>query len=273
MSGREWQIKEQMCEIGRRVWIKGYVASNDGNFSFRVGENRVLATPTMISKGFMQPEDIVTLDLSGRQLDGHRQPTSETRLHLGIYQQRPEVKAVIHAHPPHATAFAVAGEPVPKCILPEVEIFLGEIPIARYETPGSQAFADTLKPFLGDFSLFLLANHGALALGEDLEQAYYRMETVDHYCRILLYTMQLGQPKQISQEKMAELFQLKERLGFYDRRTQAGGDVSCRVPSPTPPDELPRAPKASSPSGAGEQSEETIQRIVRAVLREKGLFK
>lgn len=271
MSVPEWKVKEQICEIGRRVWVRGFVASNDGNFSVRVGEDRVLATPTMISKGFMQPEDIVTLDLSGRQLDGHRQPTSETRLHLGIYQERPEVKAVVHAHPPYATAFAVAREPVPKCVLPEVEIFLGEIPIAQYETPGSQAFADTLKPLLKDFNLFLLANHGALALGADIEQAYYRMETVDHYCRILLYTMQLGQPKQISQEKMAELFQLKERLGYYDRRTQPGGDVSCCLPSPTPEEQFPYAPASSCPLGTGERPEETIQRIVRSVLREKGL--
>lgn len=273
MSSAEWQVKEQICEIGRRVWTKGYVASNDGNFSVRVGENRVLATPTMISKGFMQPEDIVTLDLSGRQLDGHRQPTSETRLHLGIYQERPEVKAVIHAHPPYATAFAVAGEPVPKCILPEVEIFLGEIPIAQYETPGSQAFADTLKPLLKDFNLFLLANHGALSLGKDIEQAYYRMETVEHYCRILLYTTQLGQPKQISQEKMSELFQLKERLGYSDRRTQSGGDESCCVPSPTPREEFPYSPEPSCQIGSAERTEDTIQRIVRSVLREKGLSK
>ncbi len=271
MSVSEWQVKELLCEIGRRVWARGFVASNDGNFSVRVGEDRVLATPTMISKGFMKPEDIVTLDLSGRQLEGHREPTSETRLHLGIYQEKPEVTAVVHAHPPYATAFAVAAEPVPKCILPEVEIFLGEIPITRYETPGSQDFAESIKPYLKDFNLFLLANHGALSLGRDLEQAYYRMETVDHYCRILLYTMQLGQPKQISQEKMSELFRLKEQLGYYDRRTQPGGDVSCCLPSPTPQSEFPASGETAGQAEGPERTEETIRRIVRAVLREKGL--
>ena len=228
----EWKVKEQICDIGRRVWQRGYVAANDGNFSVRVDENRVLATPTMVSKGFMEPDDIVTLDLEGNKIGGDRTPTSETKLHLQIYRERSDVNAVIHVHPPHATAFAVAQVPLPKCVLPEVELFLGEIPIAEYGTPGTQAFANTIKPFLQDYNLYLLANHGSLALGDDLTQAYFRTEIVDQYCRILIYTRLLGGEKQITDDKMSELFQLKQNLGYSDPRLKPGGNTSCQIPSP-----------------------------------------
>lgn len=265
----EWQVKEQICEIGRRVWQREYVAANDGNFSVRIADNRVVATPTMLSKGFMQPEDLVVIDMAGNQLEGHRRPTSETLLHLGIYKERSDIKAVLHAHPPYATAFAVAQEPVPKCVLPEVEIFLGEIPITQYATPGSREFAESIRPFLKNFNLFLLANHGALAVGEDLEQAYYRMEIVDQYCRILLYARQLGGTKQITQEKMQELFQLKERFGIPDRRTEPGGDASCCLPSPVPGIEPPNRIDPGEPAESQEALAARIERIVRSVLQQK----
>jgi len=256
----ESELKELMCDIGRRVWQRGYVASNDGNFSIRVSENRVLATPTMISKGFMKPNDIVTLDMDGNQIGGKRKPTSETKIHLGIYKERPDVKAALHVHPPYATAFAVVKEPVPKCVLPEVELFLGEIPIAEYATPGSQGFADSIKPYLQDFNLFLLANHGALAVGDSLEQAYYRMEIVDQYCRVLLYAKQLGGYHQIDQEKMADLFKLKEQFGLSDRRTMPGGNVSCEIPSPV----TGNGQLMSNP----EQLAEIVQKVVWQVIQE-----
>src|SRR5579859_7754672 len=129
------KIKEQICEIGRRVYAKGFAAANDGNISYRIGENEVMCSPTMVSKGFMKPDDICKVDLEGKQLAGTRKRSSEILLHLSVYKHRPDVKAVVHCHPPHATAFAVAGEPVPNCVLPEVEVFLGEVPTAMYETP------------------------------------------------------------------------------------------------------------------------------------------
>jgi len=261
---REWEIKELLCEIGRRVWTRGYVAANDGNFSIRVEENRVLATPTMLSKGFMKPEDIVTLDMEGNKIDGHRTPTSETLIHLGIYKQRPDVKAVIHVHPPYATAFAVTQEPVPKCVLPEVEIFLGEIPIADYATPGTQSFADSIKPYLQDFNVFLLANHGALAIGEDLEQAYYRMEIVDQYCRVLLYSKQLGRYSQITQDKMRDLFDIKTRLGYSDRRLEQGGCVSCEIASPSPGTKT----DITRDNPSEHELREQVRTVVRRVLQE-----
>src|SRR5829696_5235421 len=145
---QEQKLKEQICEIGRRLYNKGFAAANDGNISIRVGENEVLCTPTMVSKGFMKPEDVCKVDMEGKQLAGARKRTSEVLLHLAVYRERPDVKSVVHCHPPYATAFAVAGEPIPKCVLPGVEVFLGEVPIARYETPGTNKFAETITPFL-----------------------------------------------------------------------------------------------------------------------------
>ncbi|MBN1909642.1 MAG: class II aldolase/adducin family protein, partial [Pirellulales bacterium] len=140
------QVKQEICQIGDRIYKKGFAAANDGNISYRIRDNEVVCTPTMISKGFMKPDDLCTVDMDGKQLSGKRKRTSEILLHLAIMKHRPEVKSVVHCHPPHATAFGIAREPVPQCILPEVEIFLGEVPIARYDTPGSQNFADTILP-------------------------------------------------------------------------------------------------------------------------------
>src|SRR4029079_6230784 len=139
-------IKDWICEIGRRLYNKGFAAANDGNISYRIGENEVLCTPTMISKGYLKCDDICKVDLTGKQLAGTKKRTSEVLLHLEIYKMDPNVKSVVHCHPPNATAFAVAGEPIPTCILPEVEVFLGPIPMTEYETPGGLAFAETIKP-------------------------------------------------------------------------------------------------------------------------------
>src|SRR5262249_46017031 len=135
------QIKLEICDIGRRIYNRGFAAGNDGNISYRLGPNEVLCTPTMVSKGFLKPEELCTCDMEGNQLTGRKKRTSEVLLHLAIMKERPDVKSVVHCHPPHATAFAVAREPIPQCVLPEVEVFLGDVPITRYETPGGQKFA------------------------------------------------------------------------------------------------------------------------------------
>src|SRR5881227_862548 len=144
----ERQLKEQMCEIGRRIYAKGFAAANDGNITVRLNEREILCTPTMVSKGFLKPEDICKVDYNGKQLAGTKKRTSEVLLHLSVYKTRADVQAVVHCHPPHATAFAVAHEPIPKCVLPEVEVFLGEVPIAQYETPGDNRFANTVLPYV-----------------------------------------------------------------------------------------------------------------------------
>lgn len=213
------RLKEQICEIGRRVYNKGFAAANDGNISIRVGENEVLCSPTMICKGFMKPEDICAVDLYGNQIAGTRKRTSEVLLHLAIMRARPDVKAVVHCHPPHATAFGVAREPIPQCVLPEVEVFLGEIPFAPYETPGGQQFADTVLPFLKPgTNAMILTNHGTVSFGSNLEEAYWKTEIVDAYCRILILSRQLGGITYLDEQKSRELLDLKKRLGFDDPR-------------------------------------------------------
>ncbi len=214
----EYKLKEDICEIGRRVYAKGFAAANDGNLTVRVGENEVLCTPTMVSKGYLKPEDICKVDMEGNQISGTKKRTSEVLLHLSVYKHRPDIKAVVHCHPPHATAFAVAHEPIPKCVLPEVEVFLGEVPIAVYETPGGQEFADTIVPYVKDCNTILLANHGTVTFGPDIEKAYWNSEIIDAYCRILLLAKQLGRVNYFSNQETAELLALKKRIGYDDPR-------------------------------------------------------
>jgi L-fuculose-phosphate aldolase len=214
----EHKIKEQICEIGRRVYAKGFAAANDGNITVRLNEKEVLCTPTMVCKGFLKPEDICKVDLEGNQLAGTRKRTSEVLLHLAVYKRRPDVMAAVHCHPPHATAFAVAHEPIPKCVLPEVEVFLGEVPIAVYETPGNLKFAETVAPYVKDCNTILLANHGTLSFGPTLENAYWNTEIIDAYCRILILARQLGRVHYFDETKTKELLALKKRLGYDDVR-------------------------------------------------------
>jgi L-fuculose-phosphate aldolase len=211
-------IKEWICEVGRRVYNKGFAAANDGNISYRIGENEVLCSPTMICKGFMTPEDICMVDLDGNQLAGKKKRTSEILLHLTIMKERPDVRAVVHCHPPHATAFAVTREAIPQCNLPEIEVFMGEVPLAPYETPGGQGFADTVKPFLKATNTIILTNHGTVTFGKTLEEAYWKTEILDAYCRILILSKQLGGVTYLNERESRDLLDLKKRLGFDDPR-------------------------------------------------------
>src|SRR5437763_5454071 len=223
----ERQIKEFMCEIGRRVYNKGFAAANDGNITVRLNDREVLCTPTMVSKGFMKPEDVCKVDYEGRQLAGTRKRTSEVLLHLAVYNERHDVQAVVHCHPPYAPAFAVAREPIPKCVLPEVEVFLGEVPMADYATPGTQQFADTTLPFLKDCNTIILANHGTVTFGPDLEKAYFNSEIIDAYCKILLLARQLGPIHYFNEQETRELLDIKKRLGYDDVRFRSPGCALC----------------------------------------------
>lgn len=218
----EWKLREEMCEVGRRVYNKGFAAANDGNISYRLGEDRVLCTPTRVSKGFMKPDDLCIVDMDGKQVSGKRKRSSEILLHLAIMKARPDVKSCVHCHPPHATAFAVAHEPIPKCTMPEFEVFLGEVAITPYETPGGQAFADTVVPYVKDTDVIILANHGTITAGSDLMDAYFKTEIIDAYCRILILTKQLGRVNYYSDDKAAELLKLKPLLGIRDVRLERG---------------------------------------------------
>jgi len=218
MSINAHKIKQDICEIGRRLYNKGFAAANDGNITVRISDNEVLCTPTMHSKGFLKVEDICTIDMTGKQIAGIKKRSSEALLHLEIYKQRPEIKSVVHCHPPHATAFAVAREPIPQCVLPEVEVFLGDVPITRYETPGGQAFADTVLPFVNKTNIIILANHGTVSFGVDVEQAYWWTEILDAYCRILMLSRQLGNVSYFNENEERELLDLKQKWGWADPR-------------------------------------------------------
>ncbi len=215
-----YQIKQDICEIGRRIYQKGFAAANDGNISVRVADNQVLCTPTLHSKGFLTTDDICTIDMTGKQTAGSKKRSSEALLHLEIYKQREDVRSVVHCHPPHATAFAVAREPIPQCVLPEVELFLGDVPITKYETPGGPEFAATIIPFVQKANIIILANHGTVSFGETVERAYWWTEMLDAYCRILMLARSLGHVAYLSDEKERELLQMKDQWGIADPRNR-----------------------------------------------------
>ena len=213
-----FKLKQDICDIGKRIYDRGYAAANDGNITVRIGENEVLCTPTMTCKGFLKVDDICTIDMTGKQLSGRKKRSSEALLHLEIMKKRPDVKSVVHCHPPHATAFAVAREPIPQCVLPEVEVFLGETPITKYETPGGKEFAETVLPFVEKTNVIILANHGTVSYGENVERAYWWTEILDSYCRILMLSKQLGNVEYLNQQKSQELLDLKEAWVWKDPR-------------------------------------------------------
>jgi L-fuculose-phosphate aldolase len=212
------RIKQDICEIGRRIYNRGFAAANDGNISVRISDNEVLCTPTLHCKGFLKPEDIATVDMQGNQIAGRKKRSSEALLHLEIYKQRAEIKSVVHCHPPHATAFAIAREAIPQCVLPEVEVFLGDVPITKYETPGGQAFADTILPFVQKTNIIVLANHGTVSYGDSVEQAYWWTEILDSYCRMLMLARSLGPIHYFPEDKERELLNLKKTWGYEDPR-------------------------------------------------------
>ncbi|QDU72008.1 class II aldolase/adducin family protein [Mucisphaera calidilacus] len=222
MNAPIWQIKKEMCDIGNRIWQRGYCAGNEGNHSVRISEDRVVCTPTGISKGFLDPEDLCIVDMDGNQVESNgkgRKRTSEVLVHLAIYKKQPTVKAVIHSHPPHAVAFCLANIPLPEGIHPEAEVFLGRTIFAKYATPGGPdlpaSFIDRINE---QTNTILMANHGSVSLGSTLIEAYYRLEILDNYCKQLILTKQLGQVNVLDDNQMTDLLKVKQRFGFPDDR-------------------------------------------------------
>lgn len=211
-------LKERICQIGQRIWNKGYVDGNGGNITVRVGDNLVLCTPTLISKGFMVPDDLCMVDLDGNQVAGTRPRTSEVNTHLGIMKNEPKAKSCVHAHPVYATAFAVAGVTPPSCLIPEPEVFLGEIGFASYQTPGTPENAQEVGQLAKKHQSILMQNHGVICWGKDVEDAYWKMENTDAFCQTVTVTMQIGGPKQYGNDKLKELIQLRQKLGMPDHR-------------------------------------------------------
>jgi len=213
-------LRQRMSDIGERIWNKDYVDGNGGNLTIRVGDNLVLCTPTLISKGFMKAEDMCLVDMNGTQLAGTRKRTSEVMTHIGIMKRQPKAKACCHAHPPHATAFAVASVVPPTCMIPEAEVFLGQIGMAPYQTPGSPENADTVGEIGVDHMSVLMENHGVITWGKDIEDAYWKMENTDAYCKTIWMASQLkgGELKTISGSQAKELIGIRKSLGMDDYR-------------------------------------------------------
>jgi L-fuculose-phosphate aldolase len=256
-------IKAEIVAAGRKLWQRQYVDGNGGNISFRIGENAVLCTPTLTSKADLRPEDLCLVDLEGQQLIGSRPRTSEILMHLEIYKAVPEAKAVLHCHPPHATAYAITGRVPPTCVIPEYEVFVGSVALSPYETPGTQAFAETVIPYVRTHNTVLLANHGIVCWADTVTHAEWYAEVVDTYCWTLMLAAQLGAPlTHIPKEKAADLLEIKKRLGLPDERLGMKECQLCDLP------ELPGAialPPRACAQGEASRSDEETEAIVQAV--------
>lgn len=254
-------LRREICHIGRRVYERGYVASNDGNISVRLDDERVLITPSGVSKGYMKPEEMCVIDMSGKLLRGSVKPSSEAKLHLKLYEERPDISSVCHAHPPYATGFAVAGLPLDQCVLPEVVVALGGIPLAEYGLPGTDDIFKPLLKYIKDHDAFLLANHGAVTIGPSLLNAYHKMETLEHFAHILFVAKALGQVNVFDRGQVEGLLDLREKFGI-------NLSASCAIPAKSDP-----AVTRSSNTGnvavraADVDKEALVQKITDAVLK------
>ena len=231
----EYEIKKQFCEIGKRIYDRGMVAANDGNISVKISDNEFLCTPTGVSKGFMTPDYICRVDKEGKVLEanGNFKPSSEIKMHMRVYAQRPDVKSVVHAHPIYATSFAIAGIPLTQPIMPEAVIALGCVPIAEYGTPSTNEIPDAVEKYLPYFDAVLLANHGALAYSDSLLAAYHKMESLEFYAQLLFNARQLGGPKELNDEQVKQLYEIRRQFGLTGKHpanicvNNRDGKASC----------------------------------------------
>ncbi|SDO16662.1 class II aldolase/adducin family protein [Alkalicoccus daliensis] len=220
----DFEAKKLICEIGDRIYKKNFVAANDGNISVKVGSDAIWTTPTGVSKGFMRPEMMVKMNLKGKVLQGKYKPSSEVKMHLRAYNENPEINAVVHAHPPVATSFAIAGVELDRPISPEAVVLLGTVPIAPYATPGTEEVPVSIAPYCKTHNAVLLANHGALTWGKDLTEAYFRLESLEHYALMTMYSTNiLKKSNELNCNQVSDLIGIRSKLGFT-----TGGTPSCR---------------------------------------------
>jgi L-fuculose-phosphate aldolase len=264
-------LKERICDIGRRLWQREYTDGNGGNITIRVGDNLALCTPTLICKGFMQPADMCLVDLDGNQLAGTRKRTSEAMTHFGIMKRQPAAKSCVHAHPPHATAFAIANVDIPSCLIPEAEVFLGKIGVAKYQTPGTPANADEVGEVGKDHQAVLMENHGVICWGKDVEDAYWKMENIDSYCRTVWIAAGLGGGlHRFSGRHARELIEIRQKLGMPDPRA---GLKECELCDNADfrPATVCAAPAAPAETAAPDpQIEAVVSAVTAQILRQLG---
>src|SRR5580658_2913759 len=261
-------LKLQLCDIGRRLWSRAYVDGNGGNIAIRVGENLALCTPTLVSKGFMKPEDMCLVDLEGNQLAGAKKRTSEILMHLQIMKRQARAAATVHCHPPHATAFAVAGIEPPTCMIPEIEVFIGKVPIAPYRTPGTPEMGKLVADLTDHHNTILMANHGVVAWSHvSVEDAYFKMEIIEAYCRTVTVAAQLGTPlKTFSQAHLQDLLKIKQTLGIPDPRIGLKECELCNNDEWRPGATCAVPPKQIDDAGLDAQAETLVQTITDQIM-------
>lgn len=218
MSKTEQENRNDLVRVCHRIYEKGWVAMNDGNVSIRLDSDRILCTPTAVSKGMVELEDLIVVDMTGQIVEGRHDCTSEIAMHITIYTMRPDVRSVVHAHPPVATGFAAAGRALDKALLPEVIINLGAVPLAAYGLPGTPALSDGMRPLIPKYDALLLENHGCTTFGGDVWQAFFRMEIVEHFARITFVAEMLGGARALPREEVEKLFASRAR---YNVKSQA----------------------------------------------------
>ncbi|MEN8193723.1 MAG: class II aldolase/adducin family protein [Bacteroidota bacterium] len=258
----EWELKKLFVELGHRIWARNYVAANDGNMTVRLNDKEILTTPTGISKGFMTNDMIIKVDYDGKVISGNSnyRPSSEVAMHIDVYRERPDINAVVHAHPPYATSFAVAGIPLDKCVLPEAVIVIGAVPIAKYGLPSTMELPDNIRPHIKTSDVILLENHGALSLGVDLLSAYHRMETLEHTANIVSKAIQLGNLGVLPEEERDRLMTLRDKFNLPGRVS-----VCDATPMPSNAEPIINTEQLNQ-SNTPKVSDEAIRKITESVL-------
>jgi L-fuculose-phosphate aldolase len=221
---------EAIVHVGRRMYERGYVAANDGNVSVRLSDARLLVTPTGMSKGFLSRSDLVVTDMQGERVSGKRDPTSEIKMHLKAYELRPDIGAVVHAHPPYATAFAVVGIPLSECVLPEVILSIGSVPLAHYGTPSTEEVPQSIESVVTKSDAFLLRNHGVMTVGDSVLNTYHKLETVEHFAEITFIARHLGSVSGLAHEDVQKLMELRAGLGVTGAYPGCEESGICRIP-------------------------------------------
>ncbi len=263
------EVKKEIVAAGRKLWDRGYVDGNGGNISYRISGEYALCTPTLLSKSDITPDDICMVDMHGTQVAGRRRSTSEILLHLEVYKHQPKATACVHAHPPHATAYAIVGKVPPTHIIPEAEVFAGRVALAPYDTPGTHGVADKIIPLVQDHNTILLENHGVMTWADTVTHAEWLVEIVDAYCQTLILASQLGTPiHRITAEQGRELLEIKRKLDLPDPRLSGRECALSDMPDgyagitvdPTPP-----GPAAPSDAEVEAVVREITDRVMRAM--------
>jgi L-fuculose-phosphate aldolase len=262
----EHELRREMVRVGRLLWERGYVAATDGNLSARLNSDRLLVTPSGLSKGFLSEDELTVIRLDGEPVPSYRgrgqRPSSEILMHLEVYRQRPDVNAVVHAHPPIAVAFSIAGVSLAQCVLPEVVVTLGGIPTTEYATPGTPEVPETIRHAVRDYDAIVLAHHGSLTVGGTLWEAYLRLEKVEHTAEITLAAQQLGRVRTLSPHAVDKLTEMRRELLQRQGRDLCEGCSVCLLGDnyQLPADVTPTLDRAFD-------EEILVQQIAQSVMR------